>query len=143
MNDLANVLGLLAQSSTLSVPATVVLILFSPAWPVAMDVHANALPPVLAVPSCPAPARRPGKTGPAFDRLVKRVILRISNWELFFFVVLVKSVLDEVRLVLWCQRECCAGREDDTCVLVPVVCRCLANDNILRQTRSVSSFSAW
>lgn len=54
MNDLTNVLGLLAQSSTLSVPVTVVLILFSPAWPVAMDLHANALPPVLAVPPCPA-----------------------------------------------------------------------------------------
>lgn len=51
MNDLANVLGLLAQSSALSVPATVVLILLSPAWPVATDVHANALPPVLAAPS--------------------------------------------------------------------------------------------
>lgn len=54
MNDLTNVLGLLAQSSTLSVPVTVVLILFSPAWPVAMDLHANALPPVSAVPPCPA-----------------------------------------------------------------------------------------
>lgn len=60
MNDLANVLGLLAQSSALSVPATVVLILLSPAWPVATDVHANALPPVLAAPSWPAPAGRPG-----------------------------------------------------------------------------------
>lgn len=30
----------------------------------------------------------------------------------------------------------------DTCVLVPVVCRCLANDNIFRQTRSASSHLA-
>ena len=50
MNDLTNVLGLLAQSPALSVPVTVVLILFSPAQPVAMDLHANTLPPVLPVP---------------------------------------------------------------------------------------------
>lgn len=54
MNDLTNVLGLLAQSPTLSVPVTVVLILFSPAQPVAMDLHGNALPPVLHVPPYPA-----------------------------------------------------------------------------------------
>lgn len=54
MNDLANVLGLLAQSLALSVPATVVLILFSPARPVAVDLHANTLPRVLPVPPCPA-----------------------------------------------------------------------------------------
>lgn len=55
MNDLTNVLGLLAQSPTLSVPVTVVLILFKLARPVAMDLHANAPPPVSAVP--PRPAR--------------------------------------------------------------------------------------
>lgn len=50
MNDLTNVLGLLAQSSTLPVPVTVVLILVSLVWPVAMDLHVNAPPPVSAVP---------------------------------------------------------------------------------------------
>ncbi len=72
MNDLTNVLGLLAQSPTLSVPVTVVLILFSPAQPVAMDLHANALPPVFPVPPCPAQPREE-KAGPAFDRLVKEL----------------------------------------------------------------------
>lgn len=66
INDLTNVLRLLAQSSALSVPVTVVLILFSPAPPVAMDLHANALPPVLAVPPCPAqPSERTWKNWPS------------------------------------------------------------------------------
>lgn len=82
MNDPANVLGLLAQSSALSVPATVVLILLSPAWPVATDVHANALPPVLAAPSCPAP---PGRPGQRHRRQRERTILRISTPKLFLF----------------------------------------------------------
>lgn len=67
MNDLANVLGLLAQSSALPVPATVVLILLSPAWPVATDVHANVLPPVLAAPSRLSAARETWTTGSACD----------------------------------------------------------------------------
>lgn len=47
MNDLTNVLGLLAQSRALSVPVTVVSILLSPAPPVAVHLHANRL-------QCPA-----------------------------------------------------------------------------------------
>lgn len=54
MNDRANVLGLFAQSPALSVPETVVLILFSPTPPVAMDIHVSTLPPVLPVPPRPA-----------------------------------------------------------------------------------------
>lgn len=50
MTDQANVLGLLAQSPALSVPVTVVLILLSPAPPVAVDLHANTQPPVSPVP---------------------------------------------------------------------------------------------
>jgi len=53
MTDLTNVLGLLAQSPTLSVPVTVVLILLSPAHPVAMDLHANTPPTVSPVPPSP------------------------------------------------------------------------------------------
>lgn len=67
MNDLTNVLGLLAQSSTLSVPVTVVLILVSPVWPVAMDLHANAPPPVLAVPPA-LPQRDDLESRPGFWR---------------------------------------------------------------------------
>lgn len=72
MNDLTNVLGLLAQSSTLSVPVTVVLILVSPVWPVAMDLHANAPPPVLPVPPA-LPQRDALESRPASGALVKEL----------------------------------------------------------------------
>lgn len=72
MNDLTNVLGLLAQSPALSVPVTVVLILFSPAQPVAMDLHANTLPPVLPVPPCPA-QQGDLENCPGLDRIVKEL----------------------------------------------------------------------
>lgn len=59
MNDLTNVLGLLAQSPAHPIYVTVVLILFSPAQPVAMDLHANTLP--LVLPAQPGLGRGPRK----------------------------------------------------------------------------------
>lgn len=70
MNDLTNVLGLLAQSRAPSVPVTVVLILLSPALPVAIDLHANANASSVCLSRSGEEAEI---TGPAFDSLVKEL----------------------------------------------------------------------
>lgn len=83
MTDLANVLGLLAQSPALSVPVTVVLILLSPAQPVAMDLHANTQPPVPPVP----PRKWTSTAGSGLDGgKLREAILRNGKNERFVFV---------------------------------------------------------